>query len=175
MSPEKQNLAIIIAGPNGAGKTTFASEFLPKVGCTTFINADLIAKGLAPLRPESEALRAGKIMLELLDEYAAKKESFAVETTLSGRTYLPRIAQWQAQGYRVILAFLALPSVDDAIARVALRVSQKGHNIPEPVIRRRFAQGLVNFEQVYKPIVDEWVLYNNLGPERLLLAHGTNP
>lgn len=136
---------IIIAGPNGAGKTTFARSFLPdEAGLPRFINADLIAEGLAPFAPESAAVRAGRLMLEELDRYTAAGESFAFETTLAGLGYLQRIRQWREQGYRVSLYFLRLPDADTAIARVAERVRQGGHNIPEPIIRRRFKAGLDN-------------------------------
>lgn len=164
---------IIIAGPNGAGKTTFAREFLPnEAGCPVFVNADLIAAGLAPFAPESAALQAGRVMLQQLNLHAAARVSFAFETTLSGRGYLRQIEQWQAMGYRVKLLFLQLSSADEAIARVAQRVSQGGHNIPDDVIRRRFAAGRQNFEHLYAPLVDSWVLYDNSGTDAVLLNWG---
>src|SRR6185503_11583892 len=122
---------LILAGPNGAGKTTFAREFLPdEAQCPTFVNADLIAAGLSPFRPEAAAMRAGRLMLELLDELVARHESFAFETTLADRGYARRIAVWQAAGYHVTILFLALPSADAAIQRVQERVAQGGHDIP---------------------------------------------
>lgn len=176
MAKDKQNLAIIIAGPNGAGKTTFAQRALPEVAhCSVFLNADLIAKGISPLNPEAEAFKAGEIMLRLVDEHVARGDSFAVETTLGGLTYAKRIAEWQSKGYRVLLIFLALPSPEMAIERVAFRVKQKGHNIPEDVIRRRFARGLANFENIYKPLVDEWRHYNNEAEDPVLIAYGGRP
>lgn len=129
---------IIIAGPNGAGKTTFARSFLPgEANLPRFINADLIAAGLAPFEPQTAAIRAGRLMLEEIGLSAGRGESFAFETTLSGLSYLRHIGQWRAGGYRVSLFFLGLPNVETAIARVASRVRQGGHDIPEPVIRRR--------------------------------------
>ena len=111
---------IILAGPNGAGKTTFAREFLPnEAGCSIFVNADLIAAGLAPFAPESVALQAGRLMLREMARHFAARASFAFETTLAGRGYLRLIPQWQAAGYRVKLVFLRLASPDEAIARVA--------------------------------------------------------
>ena len=155
---------IIVAGPNGAGKTTFAREFLPKeAGCPVFVNADLIAAGLAPFTPESAALQAGRLMLSELKRHFAARESFAFETTLSGRSYLHLIKDWQDAGYRIKLIFLKLDSIDEAVARVAQRVQQGGHNIPEQVIRRRFKAGLANFHSYYAPLVDAWVLYDNSG------------
>ncbi len=166
---------IIIAGPNGAGKTTFAGEFLPKeAACPAFVNADLIAAGLAPFEPERAAFRAGRLMLEEIHNHARKGESFAFETTLSGRGYAGLIPGWQADGYIVKLFFLRLVSVELAMARVRQRVREGGHNIPEPVIRRRFESGLRNFENLYKPLVDEWALYDNSTSEPVLMAEGVN-
>lgn len=164
---------IIIAGPNGAGKTTFARSFLPmEAGVPRFINADAIAAGLAAFAPETAALRAGRLMLEEIDLCAARGESFAFETTLSGLTYLRHIAEWRAQGFRVSLMFLSLPNAETAIERVASRVRQGGHHVPADVIRRRFAAGLKNFQQHYKDAVDDWVLYDNTDPEPVALEWG---
>lgn len=167
---------IIIAGPNGAGKTTFARAFLPmEAQCMRFLNADLIAAGLAPFAPETAALKAGRLMLEEMADCVRKGESFAFETTLSGQSYLGRIREWRAQGYRVSLFFLALPDADAAVARVAERVRQGGHHIPEDVIRRRFAAGLRNFHEAYKGAVDAWALFDNVGETPQLLELEENP
>ncbi|MDP1651334.1 MAG: zeta toxin family protein [Rhodocyclaceae bacterium] len=167
---------IIIAGPNGAGKTTFAREFLPnEASCPVFVNADLIAAGLAPFAPESAAVRAARLMLREIDQHFAARTSFAFETTLAGRSYLRLIDRWQAAGYRVILIFLQLASPEEAIARVAQRVRQGGHDIPEAVIRRRFAAGRENFERLYAPKVDAWVLYDNAGTQPVLIDWSERP
>jgi predicted ABC-type ATPase len=164
---------IIIAGPNGAGKTTFARSFLPEeAGLTRFINADAIAAGLAAFAPETAAIRAGRLMLEEIAHCAQRGDSFAFETTLSGLSYLKHIKQWRAQGYQVSLYFLSLPNAETAIARVAERVEQGGHNIPEAVIRRRFVSGFKNFQRYYQSAVDDWVLYDNTGAEPVLLGWG---
>lgn len=161
---------LIIAGPNGAGKTTFARAFLPREAhCPRFINADLIAAGLSPFEPEAAAVRAGRVMLEEIAACIARGESFAFETTLAGRAYLRRIVGWRDAGWHVTLFFLALPEAEAAIARVAGRVRQGGHDIPEGVIRRRFAAGRSNFERLYRDVVDDWMLYDNAGDEPLLL------
>ncbi|MCP5169537.1 MAG: zeta toxin family protein [Hahellaceae bacterium] len=161
---------IIIAGPNGAGKTTFALEFLPnEAECPVFVNADLIAAGLAPFAPETAALQAGRLMLGELQRHFLAGDSFAFETTLSGRSYLRAISQWQSAGYVVELIFLKLDSAEQAIARVEQRVKQGGHHIPAEVVRRRYQAGLDNFEQYYAPLVDSWVLYNNAGDQPELL------
>jgi predicted ABC-type ATPase len=161
---------IIIAGPNGAGKTTFAREFLPsEASCPVFVNADLIAAGLAPFAPEVAAIRAGRLMLEELERHFTARVSFAFETTLSGHGYLRSIARWQHAGYRVGILFLQLDSPEEAIARVGQRVKQGGHDVAEHVIRRRFAAGLENFVLRYAPVVDYWVRYDNSGEQPVLL------
>ncbi len=166
---------IIIAGPNGAGKTSFARTFLPQEAqCLRFVNADLIAAGLSPFAPEVAAIKAGRVMLEEIADCVRREESFAYETTLSGLGYLTHIQQWRAQGYLVSLYFLSLPNVEAAIARVAERVRQGGHNIPEPIIRRRFVAGLRNFEQHYKAAVNAWAKYDNTGETPVLLEWGEN-
>jgi predicted ABC-type ATPase len=155
---------VIIAGPNGAGKTTFAREFLTgEAHCPIFVNADLIAAGLSPFAPELAAIKAGRLMLKAVDEYVRKGDSFAIETTLSGLGYARSIPKWRKFGYHVKLIFLQLPNVETAIFRVAERVKQGGHDIPESVIRRRFYAGMANFELKYKSLVDVWLHFNNSG------------
>ena len=195
----------VIAGPNGAGKTTFASEFLPDfVDCREFLNADLIAAGLSPFAPESQNIRAGRLLLERIKELGEAKQDFGLvgqrhfwrkpsvfatrsvseglyltrslayasgyyfektgavqlETTLSGRSYVRMLKDMQQQGYRVVLFFLWLPSADIAVSRVANRVRQGGHNVPEVDIRRRYVSGQRNLFQLYRPLVNAWWLYD---------------
>ena len=163
---------IVIAGPHGAGKTTFARTFLPEEAqCPRFINADLIAAGLSPFAPEAAAFKAGRLMLSEMAHCVAQGQSFALETTLSGLAYLRHISQWQKLGYHVSLFFPGLPSVELAIARVAERVRQGGHNVPESVI------GVVSsraghFERHYRSAVDAWALYDNSSDEPVMLAWG---
>lgn len=174
MSGEKK--IVIIAGPNGAGKTTFALEFLPReADCPDFINVDLIAAGLSPFDPDRAAIRAGRLMLEEIRHRVRNKNSFAFETTLSGRHYARMIPRWRAMGYHVKLIFLNLPTADLALARVAARMAQGGHNVPEPVIRRRFDRGLRNLHNMYQTLVNSWALYDNSGMSPRLIASGDNP
>lgn len=164
---------IIIAGPNGAGKTTFARAFLPaEAQCPRFINADLIAAGLSPFAPEVAAVKAGRLMLQEIAECVARGESFAFETTLSGMAYLRHIRDWRAAGYHVTLFFLSLPSAEMAIARVAERVRQGGHHVPDDVVRRRFAAGKRNFDGPYRAAVDAWACYDNSGDEPVMIEWG---
>jgi predicted ABC-type ATPase len=166
---------VIIAGPNGAGKTTFALQFLPnEADCPIFVNADLIAAALAPSSPETAAIRAGRLMLEEIDSHVRQAESFAFETTLSGLTYARLIAKWRELGYRVRLIYLSLPNPEMAIARVAYRVAQGGHSVPEAVIRRRFDAGWRNFNSIYKLLANAWSLYDNSQPHPFLVEEGVN-
>jgi len=170
MTDNGQKKIVIIAEPNGAGKTTFAREFLPnEAGCPVFVNADLIAAGLSPFSPERAAIQGGRLMLGQIGAHVRNGESFAFETTLAGRSYSRMIPRWRACGYRVKIIFLKLPSVEIAIDRVAARVAQGGHNIPEPVIRRRFELGWINFTDLYRSLADVWQVFDNAGDMPMLL------
>ena len=167
---------LIIAGPNGAGKTTFAVEYLPnEADCPAFVNADLIAAGLSPFRPQDAAVRAGRLMLREIDGHARRGGCFAFETTLSGLGHARRISRWRDAGYRIQLVFLRLPTPEVAVARVAQRVAQGGHGVPESAIRRRFARGWRNFEHTYRDLADDWKLYDNAGRAPVLLADRGRP
>ena len=136
---------------------------------------DLIAAGLSPFDPQRVALRAGRLMLQEIHRRVRGGKSFAFETTLSGRNYVRLIPRWRSAGYHVKLIFLSLPSADLAVARVAARVAQGGHDVPEQVIRRRFDAGLRNLERLYRNLVNSWALYDNSGPTPRLFASGDNP
>ena len=164
----------IIAGPNGVGKTTFAREFLPHYAdCRNFVNADLIAQGMAPFSPETAALRAGRMMLNEIGLFYKRHESFAFETTLSGRSYLSLIRRLKRKGYKVHLFFLCVDDVDIALSRIHQRVTKGGHDVPEPVVRRRFDRSLSNFFREYQPIVDTWHLFDNTGSRPVTIAFRT--
>jgi predicted ABC-type ATPase len=171
----KQRRIIILAGPNGAGKTTFAREYLLKEAhCPDFVNVDLIAAGLSPFDPGRAAIRAGRIMLSEIQRRVRKGDSFAFETTLSGHVYARLIPEWRSAGYRVKLIFLSLPNPEIAIARVAARVAQGGHDVTSNVVRRRFESGLRNFQDIYMELVDKWEWYDNSGNmPRLISEEGS--
>ena len=176
VSPDRMAIdkkIVIVAGPNGAGKTTFAREFLPReAGCPLFVNADLIAAGLSPFDPDSAAFRAGRVMLAEIAAHVEAGHSFAFETTLSGLTYSTMIPKWRASGYKVKLLYLSLANEEEAIARVAMRVRQGGHNIPSDVIRRRFVSSLKNFQDLYRLRVDYWQWFDNSGATPRMLNEG---
>jgi predicted ABC-type ATPase len=170
-----QKKIVIIAGPNGSGKTTFAREYLPKeADCPDFINVDLISAGLSPFDPDRASLRAGRLVLQEIRRKVRAGESFAFETTLSGRHYARLIPLWRNAGYHVKLIFLSLPAADLAISRVSARVVQGGHNVPEDVVRRRFHAGLRNFQEIYRKLVNSWIMYDNSGPEPSFIEAGDN-
>ena len=171
MTPPKT--LYLLAGCNGAGKTTAAYALLPTLlDCREFVNADEIARGLSPFRPETVSIQAGRLMLARLRELLAAGESFALETTLATRIYLPLIAEARAQGYRVRLLFIWLNSPDLAVERVAARVREGGHHIPEPVIRRRYEGGLRQFFAAYRTAADSWALVDNSNGTGLPVANG---
>jgi predicted ABC-type ATPase len=174
VTPIRSPNVYLIAGPNGAGKTTFATEFLPGlVQCREFVNADLIAAGLSPFAPETQAMRAGRLLLTRIRELAEAHLDFGFESTLAGRSYVKLIADLKRSGYVVTLFFLWLPSAEIAVARVASRVSQGGHNIPEATIRRRYEAGLRNFFGMYVSLADGWHLYDGSWLPPALIAENS--
>lgn len=164
---------IVLAGPNGAGKTTSSDRLLPEAfSLDELVNADLIAAGLAPAHPEGMALQAGRLMLGRLRELASLRADFAFETTLAARGLATHLAAWRREGYRIHLIFLWLPDVSVALGRVARRVAAGGHDIPPPVVRRRFTRGWANFHSLYRPLADTWRVFDTSGRDPRLLARG---
>lgn len=166
----------VIAGPNGAGKTTFACDYLPnEVGCFEFINADLIAAGLAPLQPHLAQQRAARVVLSELRSLSERLVDFGIETTLAGRTYARFLQSLRTKGYAVHLYYLWLPDVELHIRRVAYRVRLGGHDVPETDIRRRYQRSLVNFFELYQPLSTRWSVYDNSShPVRLVTHYNEN-
>ena len=171
--PPRTPLVVMLAGPNGAGKSTSAARLLHgALAVEEFVNADTIAQGLSAYRPEAAAVAAGRVMLERLRFLARERRDFAFETTLAGRGHARWLQGLRSSGYRAHLIFLALPDPDLAVARVAERVRQGGHHVPEDVVRRRFAGGLGNLFACYPDVVDSWQVYDNadLTGHRLIAA-----
>ncbi len=162
-----------IGGPNGAGKTTFARQFLPAVGIETFLNADSIAAGLSPLRPEAMAIPAARLLLKRWRDLVAARASFAFESTFSGRTYGPMLREAKAAGYTVRVCYLWLPSDNASLQRVRNRVRQGGHNVPSEDIQRRYLPSVRNFFELYLPLSDDTVLYEATNPPPRRVARWT--
>lgn len=164
----------IIAGCNGAGKTTASFTILPDIlHCDQFVNADEIAKGISPFKPESVAFEAGRIMLSRIEQLFAENQSFAIETTLATKIYRNKIKEARSKGYEVILLFFWLESAEMAIDRVRTRVAEGGHNIPEDVIVRRYNGGIKNLFDLYINIVDQAIVFDSSNPLPTSIAFKT--
>ena len=166
----KKNL-FIISGCNGAGKTTASYTILPEIlDCKEFVNADEIAKGLSPFQPEKVSIEAGRIMLNRIKELIESGENFAFETTLSTRSYTHTVKKAQEKGYNVVLLFFWLQRVELAIERVKERVREGGHNIPTDVVKRRYKKGIYNLFELYLPVIDSVLIFDNSEGKHELIA-----
>lgn len=160
----------ILGGCNGAGKTTLARELLPRLGLMRFLNADEIARGLSPLDPTLCAFKAGRLLLEAARSLIQAKASFAIESTLSGKTYVALLREAKARGYRFLLHYIVIGSGAQAVGRVALRVKLGGHHVPEGDVLRRFDRSRRHFIEDYLPLADEWGLWDNHSPPAVQIA-----
>ena len=161
----------IIAGPNGAGKTTFAKEFLPHYAkCPNFVNADLIAMGIAPFSPAAASIKAGKLLLNEIDQFISRNVDFAFESTLAGKTYVHLIKEAKSKGYSVYIFFLWIPSMQLAKERIRQRVKQGGHHVSDADVKRRLDRSLSNFFGLYMPLADAWDIFDNSGMEPILIV-----
>ena len=171
--PARSPTIYVIAGCNGAGKTTFAKEFLPKeVKCLRFLNADEIARGLSPFKPSAGAVRAARLLITQVDECLRGRDTFALETTLSGKTYIRLFQRARKLGFEIELHYLWLSSPAQAVARVRLRVKQGGHHVPAADIRRRFKRSLVHLLDDYLPLATRWAVWDSrsLPAKRLAIS-----
>lgn len=166
----------LIAGCNGAGKTTFAKEFLPKeVKCLRFLNADEIARGLSPLKPSAGAVQAARLLLTQVDDCLRRRETFALESTLSGKTYIRLFRRARQLGYEIELHYLWLSSPAQAIARVRQRVKLGGHHVPASDIRRRFKRSLTHLVDDYLSLATRWAVWDSRGlPAKRLAISSTH-
>ena len=170
---ENKNELYIIAGANGSGKTTLA-EVLLKEKYLEFLNADEIAKEIAPNAIDSVPISAGKIYFKRLDEYLKNKKSFAVESTLSGNNIIRIVQKAQKQNYKIILVYSFLQNCTTCIERVKKRVENGGHNVPEEDIIRRYYKSIVKFWDEYRMIADEWTMfYNGYDYAPVIVSFGT--
>ena len=168
----KDKSLYIVAGCNGAGKTTASYTILPEIiECKEFVNADEIAKGLSPFQPETVSFEAGRIMINRINDLLEENENFAFETTLSTKSYKNKVLKAKEQGYTVTLLFFWLNNIELAKERVKTRVEEGGHNIPEDVIERRYLKGIYNLFDIYLPIVDSTLIFDNSFGKHELIAH----
>ena len=175
--PAPNPILYVIGGCNGAGKTTFAREFLPhEVKCLRFLNADEIARGLSPFAPGAAAVKAARLLLTEFRSCVEHRETFAIESTLSGRTYVRLFRDAKRRGFSIRIHYLWLPTVALALARVRERVKKGGHNVPAQDIRRRFQGSRTHFAQDYAPLADRWAMWDNqTSPPTLLAESETCP
>ena len=165
----QENIIYIISGCNGVGKTTASMTILPEfLDCQEFVNADMIASGLSPFQPEKVAFEAGRIMLERIDFLMQTNQSFAIETTLATKSYKNKLLKAIENGYQIKLLFFWLPSYEMAIDRVAIRVSEGGHNIPKDIIKRRYFRGIENLFNIYLPLCTTWLIFDNENEPKLI-------
>lgn len=172
--PCKSANCYIIAGPNGAGKTTFATEFLPHyANCYNFINPDLLARAYSPFKPDAGMLRAGRTVLERIEEFTESRTDFAFETTLSGRTYLPVLRRVKDAGFHLHMFYLWIPNVEFSLLRIQGRVEKGGHDVPEADVRRRYNRTLRNLFTLYRPLLDTLLFFDNASETPRLVFEDT--
>lgn len=172
--PTQPPTLFVLAGPNGSGKTTVADFLLGQGTLSRYSNADVIAKGLRQGGPEVSNIEAGRIMLAGLHEAIARRESVSFETTLSGLSWQNLFEQAHKRGFEIVIAFVAVESADLACKRVAQRVKEGGHSIPEADVRRRFSRSLGHFFTEYSLVADCWYFFDNSGASAVLLAYKEN-
>ena len=172
--PEKEPQLVILAGPNGAGKSTLAPELLQEFGVREFVNADVIARGLSAFDPDSAAFEAGRVMLARLKMLGRQRSSFAFETTLASRTFVPWLRELDAQGFEIRLFFVWLADPAMCVERVAKRVRSGGHHVPPETVHRRYQRGIWNFGNLYRPLAATWGVFDNTGDQGpQILAKGS--
>lgn len=170
---DNNKLLYIIAGANGSGKSTLA-EVLLKEKNLEFLNADEIAKEIAPDAMNSVPISAGKIYFKRLEMYFKHNKSFAVESTLSGNNIVRIIKKARMQNYRIILVYSFLQNCTTCIERVQKRVKNGGHNVPEEDIIRRYYKSVIKFWEEYRFLVDEWTMfYNGYEYAPVIISFGT--
>ncbi len=164
---------VVIAGPNGTGKSTAMKNVLSgALTVSEFVNADVIARGLSGLDPDRAAIAAGRIMLNRLSELATQRQNFAFESTLSSKTFFPRLSLLIEDGYDFHLLFVWVDGADTCVRRVIDRVQMGGHMVPEEDVRRRYFRSIDNFHTLYRPIASSWQLIENTGVSPVRIASG---
>lgn len=140
---DQRPIVVAIAGSNGAGKSTFFETFLADCGLR-FINADVLAEGL-----QISAYEASELAASIRSSLVHQRESFIFETVLSDPVgdKVDTLAKYADAGYTVVLIFIELCDVGESIRRVAMRVSQGGHDVPDEKLKARFERTRANLQR----------------------------
>jgi predicted ABC-type ATPase len=163
----------LIAGPNGVGKTTFAFKRLKAVsGSIRFVNLDEISRGLSPLDPKAAERDAARIALQRARQFITQRETFSMETTLSGATHMELARAAKTVGMAVKLMYFSVRSPDICLARIARRVAEGGHDVPREMVQRRFDRSFIRAEELL-PLTDLWRIYEASGVQPRLAAEGS--
>jgi predicted ABC-type ATPase len=162
MQDEKNPHIDLIGGPNGSGKSSFAGLFF-KNRNTSYLNPDVIAQGFGDESFEKASFQAGRILITEVRTKVAAKESFGFESTLSGKTWLPLLKEAKTLGYSINIHFVCLREPSQNIRRIAKRVKMGGHNIPKDVVLRRYPRCFENFWLLFRPLCDNWFVFDNTG------------
>ncbi|SHE23255.1 AAA family ATPase [methanotrophic endosymbiont of Bathymodiolus puteoserpentis (Logatchev)] len=149
----------ILAGGNGAGKSTFYRTQLERLGLQ-FINVDILAKELYPQAPEEHSYDAAKLATEMRFRLLYEGRSFCFESVFSHPSKIDFVAQAKVLGYQIILVFIHLDTVSLNQARVAQRLSEGGHNVPDEKVANRIPRLLQNIKQTL-PLCDQVRILNN--------------
>lgn len=165
----KPNL-VIVAGPNGAGKSTVADFLITNRSIDNYINADVIAKGMAVSENSGSDIMAGRVLLNAIETSLDKGQSFAFESTMAGSSWRKLLKDARTKGYEITICYVAVDSVDTALIRIRQRVAEGGHNIPNSTVRRRYQRSLEMFFSAYRHLCDCWYFFDNSGTAARLVA-----
>ncbi len=154
---DQRPVVVALAGPNGAGKTTFYEAHLKSCGLR-FLNADLFAREL-----DISAYEAAAVVTNLRRELVAQRESFVFETVFSDPVgdKLEFLKEAAAQGYKVILCFIGISGPGKSSERIAMRVSQGGHDVPQEKVAARFPRVLANLKRAIRELPCVFVFDND--------------
>ena len=166
----RQNF-VIVAGPNGAGKSTVAEFLMLNKNIYTYLNADIIAKGMAAQSRVGSDITAGRVLLEEIHVSLNRRESIAFESTMSGTSWKTVLKRAQDTGYDTTICYIAVSSAEISIERVRRRVLEGGHDIPEDTLRRRFDRSIKNFMTSYRHLSDYWYFFDNSSASAKLVAY----
>lgn len=138
----------IFAGPNGSGKTTISEIILRNRKNAIVYNTDKIAGGLSAIANDTVQFEAGRFMLQNVANSIRDGESFAFETTFSGRLWHKHLLDAKKVGYKVVIYFVFVRNMELSLKRIKQRVKSGGHDVPVKVVKRRFKRTFENLKQL---------------------------